>query len=215
MLEGSLRLLHPFIPFITEELWTKVPRPAGAASCLVVAAFPKAEAIALDPTAESEMSTMQSVITTVRTVRSEHEVHPASEVSVLLTSDNESVRALLEREAVSVKTLAKTKGPARISTRNESRPSGCVMSSANEVDVYVSLVGLVDPDKERARVEREIARTEKDIAALQKKLALPSFADKAPREVVIESTELLAELQRRRVALEEAKSLASELTKVE
>jgi valyl-tRNA synthetase len=215
VLEGSLRLLHPFIPFITEELWTKVPRPAGAASCLVVAAFPKAEAIALDPTAESEMSTMQSVITTVRTVRSEHEVHPASEVSVLLTSDNESVRALLEREAVSVKTLAKTKGPARISTRNESRPSGCVMSSANEVDVYVSLVGLVDPDKERARVEREIARTEKDIAALQKKLALPSFADKAPREVVIESTELLAELQRRRVALEEAKSLASELTKVE
>lgn len=215
VLEGSLRLLHPFIPFITEELWTKVPRPAGAASCLVIAAFPKAEAIALDPTAESEMSTMQSVITTVRTVRSEHEVHPASEVSVLLTSDNEAVRALLEREAVSVKTLAKTKGPARISTRNESRPAGCVMSSANEVDVYVSLVGLVDPDKERARVEREIARTEKDIAALQKKLALPSFADKAPREVVIESTELLAELQRRRVALEEAKSLASELTKVE
>ena len=215
VLEGSLRLLHPFIPFITEELWTKVPRPPGAASCLVVAAFPKAVAIALDPTAESEMSTMQSVITTVRTVRSEHEVHPASEVSVLLTSDNETVRALLEREAVSVKTLAKTKGPARISTRNESRPSGCVMSSANEVDVYVSLVGLVDPDKERARVEREIARTEKDIAALQKKLALPSFADKAPREVVIESTEQLAELQRRRIALEEAKSLASELTKVE
>jgi valyl-tRNA synthetase len=85
------------------------------------------------------------------------------------------------------------------------------MSSVAGVDVYVSLVGLVDPAKERQRVEREIARTEKDIAALKKKLALPSFADKAPPEVVKESIELLAELERRRGALDEARSLADEL----
>jgi valyl-tRNA synthetase len=229
VLEATLRLLHPFIPFITEELWTKVPRPAGAAGFLVVSAFPSAAAIPEDAAAEREMDALQATITAVRTIRSEHEVHPASEVSVWLRTDDAALRELLGREVVSLRTLAKlggSRGAAgepsatderaqspEITARGAERPRGCVMSSVAGVDVYVSLVGLVDPEKERLRVEREIARTEKDIAALKKKLALPSFADKAPPEVVKESTELLAELERRRGALDEARSLADELVK--
>jgi valyl-tRNA synthetase len=211
VLEATLRLLHPFIPFITEELWTKVPRPPAAAGFLVVSAFPSAADVPADAAAEREMDALQATITAVRTIRSEHEVHPASEVSVWLRTDDPKLRELLEREVVSLRTLAKVTQAPEITARGGERPRGCVMSSVAGVDVYVSLVGLVDPAKERQRVEREIARTEKDIAALKKKLALPSFADKAPPEVVKESIELLAELERRRGALDEARSLADEL----
>ena len=213
VLEGSLRLLHPFIPFITEELWTKVPRAPGHAACLVVAPFPEGKDAPTDVTAEAELGVVQAIIGAVRTIRSEHEIHPGSEVAVFLRADDAPLRALVERERISIKTLAKTKLDLAITPRGDARPAGAVMSSAADVDVYVSLVGLVEPEKEQARVLREIAKTEKDIAALEKKLALPSFADKAPKEVVIESTNLLAELKRRRIALEEAKSLADELRK--
>ncbi len=213
VLEGSLRLLHPFIPFITEELWTKVPRPEGHASCLVVAPFPEVKDAPSDARAEADLGVVQAIIGAIRTIRSEHEIHPGSEVAVVLRADDAALRELLERERVAIKTLAKTKLDLAITPRGEARPVGAVMSSAADVDVYVSLVGLVEPEKEQARVLREIAKTEKDIAALRKKLALPSFADKAPKEVVIESTNLLAELERRRIALEEAKSLADELRK--
>jgi valyl-tRNA synthetase len=85
------------------------------------------------------------------------------------------------------------------------------MSVAAGSEVLVSLVGLVEGAKEAARVEREVKKTEKDIAALEKKLALPSFADKAPPEVVAESRALLEELRKKHAGLEEARALAAEL----
>ncbi len=85
------------------------------------------------------------------------------------------------------------------------------MHTTPDVDVLVSLIGLVDAAKEAARVEREIKKVEKDVAALEKKLSLPSFAEKAPKEVVEESKALLEELRRQRVALEEARGIAGEL----
>jgi valyl-tRNA synthetase len=85
------------------------------------------------------------------------------------------------------------------------------MHMTADVEVLVQLKGLVEGGKEGARVEREIKKVEKDLAALEKKLALPSFADKAPPEVVAEAHAQAEELKRKRAGLEEARSLAAEL----
>ncbi len=210
-LEASLRLLHPFIPFITEELWHKVPRPADSPVSLAIASFPNASTAKLDEAAEADMNALMAIIGAARTIRSEHDVNPKAEIAVFLRTDDASRRALLERERVSFETLVKTKGAFELGPRGGARPRGAVMDSTHEVEVLVSLVGLVDGAKEAARVEREIKNAEKDIAALEKKLSLPSFADKAPKEVVIESRAQLEELRRRRIALEDARGIATEL----
>jgi len=211
VLEASLRLLHPFIPFITEELWQKVPRPKGHGLSLAVASFPTSATGTKDELAEREMATLQAVIGAARTIRSEHDLHWSAELEVQLRCDDPAKRALLERESLAFCTLVKTKGAPSVTARGAARPAGAVMSAAQSVDVLVSLIGLVDGAKEAERVEREIKKAEKDRAALEKKLALPSFADKAPKEVVEEAKAQLIELTRRRESLEEARGIAQEL----
>jgi len=208
-LEASLRLLHPFIPFITEELWHKVPRPKNPPVSLCIATFPTV--FAADEEAEREMTAVMAAIGAIRSIRSEHEVHPAAQIEVALRTDDAARRELLQREALAIRTLAKTKGDAVVSPRGAARPKGAVMSATTDLDVLVSLLGLVDAKKEGERVKREIAKVEKDVASIEKKLALPSFADKAPPEVVVEAKAQIIELKRRREALEEARQIASEL----
>ncbi len=211
VLEASLRLLHPIIPFITEEIWQKVPKPDGSPPSISLATFPDASCARTDAAAEVDMAILQSVIGAARSIRSEHDVHPGAEVILRLRASDARRRALLEQEIVAIKTLVKTNGMPVVEERGGSRPTGSTMNAVHDVEVLVSLVGLVDGAKETARVEREIKKTEKDIAALEKKLALPSFADKAPPEVVAESKTQLDALRNRRLALEDARGLASEL----
>ena len=212
VLEASLRLLHPFTPFITEELWHRVPRPEG--SPLSIALAPFATTARRDADAERDLGILQAVIGAVRSVRSEHEVHPGAEVPLTLRTADARVAALLRAEEQSVRFLAKTAGPPTVEARGAARPQGAVLSIAADTEVLVQLKGLVEPGKEEARVERELKKVEKDLAALQKKLGLPSFADKAPPEVVAEAHAQVEELGRKRAALEEARALAGELTEV-
>jgi valyl-tRNA synthetase len=210
VLEASLRLLHPFIPFLTEELWHRVPRPEGAPISLALEHFPDASTAPRDLQAEKEMNALQAVISAARSIRSEHEVHPSAEVPLLLRTKDEALRALYTRELVTLRTLVKTKGETTIDAGGD-RPRGGVMTIAADTEVLVTLVGLVEGAKEAARVDREIKRVEKDIAMLEKKLSQPSFADKAPPEVVAESRAQLDELKRKRAGLEDARGIASEL----
>ncbi len=211
VLESSLRLMHPIIPFITEELWQRLPRPANAPHSIALASYPEGVAIGRDAAAEADMAALQAIISSARSIRSEHEVHPAAEVRLELRAALPARRALLLAEARAIRVLARTEGDPVLEAQGGARPAGFVMHSAADVEVLVSLVGVVEPDKEAARVEREIAKADKDIAALEKKLALPSFADKAPPEVVAEAHEQLAATKRRRASLVDARGIADEL----
>ena len=211
VLEVALRLLHPFIPFITEDLWHKVPRPEAHPISIALAAYPTEAVASRDEAAERDMTMLQAVISAARTVRSEHEVKPRDEVPLTLRSDDAARRAVLTREALTIRTLVKTVGEPVIEQRGKARPKGSVMSIAAETEVLVGLKGLVEADKEGARVDREIKKVEKDIGVLEKKLSQPTFSDKAPPEVVAEARALLEELKRKRVSLEEARGLAGEL----
>jgi valyl-tRNA synthetase len=211
VLEVALRLLHPFIPFITEDLWHKVIRPEGAPISIALAAYPTDAVAPRDEAAERDMTTLMAVISAARSVRSEHEIKPRDEVPLVLRSSDAALRAMLERETLSIRTLVKTSGAPVIEERGKDRPRGSVMSIAAETEVLVGLKGLVEADKEGARIDREIKKVEKDIVLLEKKLSQPTFADKAPPEVVAEARALVEELKRKRASLEEARGLADEL----
>jgi valyl-tRNA synthetase len=211
-LEAMMRLLHPFTPFITEELWQRLPRAAGHPVSLALAAFPGADVAPRDEAAERDMAALQQAIGAARAIRSEHEVPPADEVAVVLCAKGDaSLFKVLSEEVRAIRTLVKTKGDPVIAPARVERKPGDVMAVAGGAEVVVSLKGLVDAKKERERVEREIKKTDKDIQALEKKLALPSFAEKAPPEVVAESRKQLEDLGRKKRVLEEAMALADEL----
>ena len=164
-----------------------------------------------DEAAERDMTILQAIISAARSVRSEHEVKPRDEVPLTLRTSDASLRAVLERETRAIRTLVKTAGDPVIEERGKDRPRGSVMSIAAETEILVGLKGLVEADKEGARIDREIKKVDKDVIVLEKKLSQPTFADKAPPEVVAESRALLEELKRKRISLEEARGLAGEL----
>src|SRR5262249_50065725 len=138
-LEASLRLLHPFVPFITEELWQRVPRPADAPASIVLARFPDEAAGRRDPEALRDMAALQAIITAARTIRSEHEIHPGAEVPLMLRADDDRVREVLEAERAALRLLVKTAGEPVIERRGGERPRGAVMSLAGGAEVLVSL----------------------------------------------------------------------------
>ena len=208
-LETVLRALHPFIPFLTEDLWQRLPRPASRPVSIALAPFPTPADGRPDPDAEREMALVTAAISAVRSIRSEHEVHPGAQVKVTMRAADDALRALLAEERVAIQTLAKCE--LTIDAPGGARPPGSVMSVAGDVEAIVELKGLVDAAKETERVEREVKRVEKDIAAVEKKLGSPAFVDKAPPEVVVEAHAQLEALRRTRAALEEARALAREL----
>ena len=199
------------MPFLTEELWQKVPRPNNGPHCIALADFPKASAGPRDLQAERDMEALQAVISAARTIRSEHEVHPSAEVPLVLRSADPSREALYRSQLGAIRALAKTSGEPAIEAAGGPRPRGSVLGFVAETEVLVGLRGLVEPSKETDRIEREIKKAEKDIAATEKKLGLPSFTEKAPPEVVAEAKSSLEALRRKRAQLEDAKGIAAEL----
>jgi valyl-tRNA synthetase len=217
VLEGSLRLLHPLMPFITEELWQRVPRPASRKASVAFGPYPRPEdeKALLAPEIESEMAMLQEVISAARTVRSEHDVDKKADVPLAVRSSEPAIVAALRGHLDIVRLLVKTKGDPIFEATGGAREAGTtvsVLSSARgAIEVLVGLKGLVVKADELARIDREIKKTEKDLAALDKKLGSPGFVDRAPREVVEESRQQRGALAQAKTRLEEARVLAEEL----
>ena len=208
VLETALRALHPFAPFVTEELWQRLPRPASRPKTIALAPYPTAKDARLDERALTDMGIVQDIITAIRTIRTEHEIHPASVVNVILRARNESVAKLIEQQKTSIQALAKS---TLADATGTGRPPGYVLDVAGDVEILVNLKGLVEPAKEAQRIERAIKGLEKDIAADTKKLSLPSFTDKAPPEVVVETRARLAANEQKKAQLEESRAIVGEL----
>ncbi|HKQ67731.1 MAG TPA: valine--tRNA ligase [Polyangiaceae bacterium] len=210
-LETSFRALHPFMPFLTEELWHRIPRAAAGPASIALAPFPTSKEGLRDEPVDREMALVSAVISAARTIRSEHEVHPAAQVALVLRTDDVAVRKLFAEEIVTIRTLAKTLGDPVIEPTGGGRPPGSSMSVTGSVEVMVGLKGHVEPAKEKERVERAIKKVQKDVTVMEKKLASPAFAEKAPADVVTQAREQLETLRRTLVQLDEARGLADEL----
>ena len=228
VLDASLRLLHPLMPYVTEDLWQRVPRAPGvdhaqakpgtcrqsAPRSIALARYPSEADGKIDPMVEREMATLQAVIIAARTVRSEHQVHSAP-IPLSIRTDVPALSALLQRSEHAIEALVKTAGKVKIEPTSAERPKGSVVTvvatDQGSVEVLVGLKGLVAGAKERDRIERELKRIEKDLAALEKKLASPNFTDRAPKEVVEETKAQRASMLEARERLGSARKLAEEL----
>jgi valyl-tRNA synthetase len=189
VLEATLRLLHPFMPFITEELWQRLPH---AGESIMVASYPRAAADAVAPDAEREMAVLVQVITAVRNIRGEMRVAPGATLDVLLRPAAEQAGVLSAHRDL-VEALARCR--LTLDPR-ATRPSGSALAVVGRSELYVMLAGVVDFAGERARLDKEIRRATEQIAFFEAKLGRSDFVERAPVEVVAKERERLEEQRR-------------------
>ena len=202
-LDITLRLLHPFMPFISEDIWQRLPRTAGAAPSIMVAPFPKASRKGHDAEAEAQMGALIAIVSAIRTIRSESRIAPAVELAAIVRPTAAMQAAIAEAEPL-ISALARatiTVDPAA------TRPSQSALAVAQGAEVYVRLEGIVDLAAERQRLGKEVDKAAKEIAFLEGKLGRPDFVERAPAEIVARERERLAEQRELREKL--AASLAA------
>ncbi|ACH38549.1 valyl-tRNA synthetase [Citrifermentans bemidjiense Bem] len=203
VLENLLRLLHPFMPFITEEIWQALPKKDGAAESIMISSFPT-------PCAEwegyaaaaTEMDLVMEVIKGIRNIRGEMEVAPSKQIAAILDCKSEASLALLKRNEAYVMSLARL-SDLGIGQGIE-RPAEASLQVAGDVEIIVPLRGLVNVEEEEKRLGKEIAKIEKDIEFLSKKLENPSFVERAPADVVEKEREKIGEFANKKKLLEES-----------
>jgi len=196
VLETTLRLLHPFMPFITEEIWQRLPH-AGAS--IMLAQYPKAPKRARDAGGEKDMAVLIGVITAVRNIRGEMRIPPSTTLQAVLRPSTRQATKLLATHAALVQSLARCE--ATVDPRAK-RPAASATAIAGGVECFVPLEGLVDLEAERQRLAKEIKKADEQIAFLRAKLGNREFKAKAPRDVVerekgrlVEQREIRAKLQ--------------------
>jgi valyl-tRNA synthetase len=185
VLESTLRLLHPFMPFITEELWQRLPHEGAS---VMVAPYPKVGA-GIDPVAEREMATLMQAVIAIRNIRGEMRLSPAPTLTATLKAAPGD-EALLRAHAPLIEALAR----ARLTIDPQAvRPRASTLSVVGQSEIYVHLEGLVDLAAERQRLEKEIRRVGEAVAFTRGKLARRDFTERAPAEIVDKEREKLAE----------------------
>ncbi|HTB34511.1 MAG TPA: valine--tRNA ligase, partial [bacterium] len=186
-LETTLRLLHPFCPFITEEVWQRLPHRGES---IAFAAWPQAGRA--DAQALAEFGAVQEVVRTVRNRRAEKKVDPRKEVSALLAAPAALVPVLEAQRGV-LESLAKMKIEA-VATQ-VSPPKGAVAALAGSVQVFLPLAGLVDAAEERQRLAREEGKLKGLLEAQHKKLSNEAFVSKAPAKLIEAERAKIAEME--------------------
>jgi valyl-tRNA synthetase len=199
VLETLMRLAHPFIPFLTEEIWQRIAPLAGVGGeTVMLAAFPRSDAARIDTAAEADVAWLQQAIIAVRNVRGELGIAPGKKLELLLRNAGPMERRCVAAHELLLTTMAKLESVAFLD-------GGEAPASATQVigqtELLVPLAGLIDFDAERARLEREEEKLVKEIEKLAGRLGNTGFVDKAPPEVVARERARLAELEGAREAL--------------
>jgi valyl-tRNA synthetase len=194
-----MRLLHPFIPFITEEIWQQLPRRAGEAATVTQSAFPAAIAEWSDPQAERDVRYLQEVVSTIRTVRSERSIPPSRKITAVIDEADADAGAMLAQYAAYLKQLA---GLDTLEFRRDVVPSADTVTRVLEhAHIYVPLAGVVDRKDEIEKLQRELAGIDKESTSLAQKLGNEGFVERAPAAVVDEARTRAAQLAERRQKL--------------
>jgi valyl-tRNA synthetase len=210
-LEQALRLLHPFMPYITEELWQRLPgvdekllHPAykGAQPTVMLAAYPQPDATLIDEGAESEMAAVIDLISRVRNIRSELNVKPGDRVRVLVGAGEEKLRDVFTANRDQIARLARA-SEIKIDERLDAPRASARAVLSGGAEVAVPLEGLIDFEQERERLAREREKLQKEAMKLEAQLANPQFAERAPAEKVLETRERLSDIAQRTAALQQ------------
>jgi len=181
VLTASLKLLHPFMPFITEEIWQKLPTGENEKS-IMLTSFPKFEAEKADPEIEQRLGLMMDIITGVRNIRGEMNLAPGLILPLVIkTSDAEKTRIILDNTR-SINELARVE-LGEVSAEVV-KPKVAASSVLDGLDLIVPLEGMMDFAEEKSRIEKELKKIAKDLIFLDKKLSNQNFVKKAPPEII-------------------------------
>ncbi|MDA0745304.1 MAG: valine--tRNA ligase [bacterium] len=179
VLEGILRMLHPMIPFISEELWQQFPHKGEA---LIVAPWPSCDEERLDEAAEREMAMLQEVVGAVRNIRGTMAVPPGKRADLLIKTETEQALQTLQHTESYLRELARV---ADLQIGSDlARPAASASAVLSEMELYVPLKGVIDLEVEKKRLNKEMSGLEKALAGLKKKLENKGFLDNAPADVV-------------------------------
>jgi valyl-tRNA synthetase len=193
VLEGILKLLHPFMPHITEEIWHTLTQTTE--DSLAVQPYPEINSQLIDPELEQQFDLLIGTIRTIRNLRAEADVKPGVKVSVILQSGSDKERQILEAGQSYIQDLAKVE-TLTITPELSGELKRTMAGVVGTIQVLMPLAGVVDIDALSAKLKKDLAKVEAEIKALSGRLANQNFVNKAPAEVVQGAKEALAEAEK-------------------
>jgi valyl-tRNA synthetase len=177
VLDSALRMLHPFMPFITEEIWQKIPHEGES---LMIQEFPKAGAVRENPVASGDMRLLMDLIAAIRSTRAERNIEPRKFVDIVFCAADPEHHKLLEKNLDKIRHIARLGNSAFA----DSVPAGLLKGMSKSCEFGLDLKGVIDYKAERERLEKELARMKGDIEKIVKKMNSVEFTSRAPEEIV-------------------------------
>ncbi len=201
ILEGILKLLHPFMPHITEEIWQTLTQANGEQT-LAIQAYPEVAADLIDPELETSFDLLFNTISTIRNLRAESVIKPGEKIKVILQTESQKEINILKSGESYLQDIAKVGELVLTSTLTED-PGQVIAGVTGTVQVLIPLTGLVDVGALQAKLQKKLDKIEKDIKSLTGRLNNPGFVNKAPDSVIHGAKADLAEAQKQAEILRE------------
>ncbi|CSC80922.1 valyl-tRNA synthetase [Vibrio cholerae] len=211
VLEKTLRLAHPVIPYITETIWQSVkPLVDGVeGDTIMLQALPQYDVANFNQEALDDIEWVKAFITSIRNLRAEYDINPGKPLEVMLKAANEQDAARIEANKPVLVSLAKLES-IRVLADGEATPA-CATALVGKSELMIPMAGLIDKDAELDRLAKEIAKTQGEIARIEGKLGNEGFVAKAPEAVITKEREKLAGYQEALVKLEQQKATIAAL----
>ena len=201
-----MKLLHPYMPFITEEIWQHLPHEG---SSIMIAPWPVCDKALVDEEAEAAMTAVMETIKAIRNMRAEVNAAPGKKAPAILLSD-EKQKPILEANGEYIKRLG-TVDILTVESLTAAKPENAMTSVVNGIEVYLPLKGLIDVEKETARLEKELASLDKELKRIDGKLSNQGFLAKAPAAVVAEQKAKGEEFKTKIAAIKERMAYLAKL----
>ncbi len=198
VLDASLKLLHPFMPFITEEIWQRMPHRGTS---IMVSEWPVVDESLFDDTSEASMTKIQDIIRVIRNLKAEMNISIQKRTDIIINviSDREAVKLI--SDALPYLELAKV-GKVDIVYKSGERPKLSSIGVTQDAEIYMPLEGLIDIEKERARLSKDLVKVDKELERTKRKLDNPNFINKAKKEVVEKERKIYEELSEKKKRIE-------------
>ena len=202
VLETLLRLLHPLMPFVTDEIWAQVaPRAGIDGDTVMLQRYPEASSEQQDDNAEAELEWVKKFILGIRQIRGEMDISPGKALPVLLVDSSDNDRLFAERNALLLRRVGRVESVRALDAAEE--PPASATALLGNMRLLVPLAGIIDKDAEKARINKQRERIATDLARSQGKLGNEKFVNNAPADVVTQEKQRVAEFERQISQLDE------------
>jgi valyl-tRNA synthetase len=197
VLSAVLRLMHPFMPFVTEDIWQRIP---GVKESIMKAEFPQSSGFIFDKDALEDMNLVMGIITGVRNIRGEMNIHPSKAVDIIMDIFDDRHAEIINNNLSHIRSLSKA-GTVTIE-RHATKPEASATAVLENDQIHVLLKGIIDFEEEKKRIRKEISKVENDMEADSRKLTSPGFMENAPPDIVEKVKEKVAGLKEKAAKLD-------------